>query len=346
MINPWKISTLTPKHYKILRKKYKLKEVDFKLKNNPNFIKRNLLVGHEGLNNFITKAKKGRKVALVSGFMTSGFLHLGSLTVIKQMAYYQKNYGVDIIIPIADLEAMCVRKTPLVDVKKRTIDFLAHFFAAGLDPSKTKIYLQTKKNDVLERGILFSSKIDLPELEKTYDRKVTLAEAISSLVMVSDILSPQTQDYEATLIILGIDGISHFNLTKKLMNLLGKEFYKPSITYNKIVTGLNGSKMGKSISENSILLTDDLKTIKKKLSSLKNKKHSLYNNPAFNILEWYSDNDSLIEEIKKTEKTDKNHANNMAIEASIPMCEQLLKEHQKAYKKNLKKAKQIANKLI
>jgi len=35
-------------------------------------------------------------VALVSGFMTSGFLHLGSLTVLKQMAYYQKEYGAEV----------------------------------------------------------------------------------------------------------------------------------------------------------------------------------------------------------------------------------------------------------
>jgi tryptophanyl-tRNA synthetase len=345
MINPWKISTLTPKHYDILRRRYNLKNINFKLRDDPNFVKRNLIVGHENLDKFISKAKE-KKVALVSGFMTSGFLHLGSLTVIKQMVYYQKTYGVDVIIPIADLEAMCVRKTPLSEVRKRIVEFLAHFFAAGLDPKKTKIYLQTKNKKILEQAILFSSRIDLPELEKIYDRKLTLAEVISSLVMVSDILNPQFQKYQATLITLGIDGISHFSLTKKLISVVGKDFYQPSITYNKILTGLNGSKMGKSVSEDSILLTDKMKIIEKKLLSLKGRRLHLHNNSAFNILEWYSEDDILLNNILELEKKNKTKANDLAIDESIKLCKDLLKKHQKAYKDNFEKAKKIAEKLI
>ena len=204
-LNPWQIPTLTEKHYNYLRKLYNLAEMNFKLKNNPNFIKRNLIIGHDNFGKWIKKAEQGKKVALVSGFMTSGFLHMGSLAVLEQMVYYQNKYNANVIIPIADLEAMCVRKTKGSDLKKIIVEFLAHFFAAGLNPDKTKLYLQTKNLDVLKEAALFTSKIDIPELEKIYDRRLTLAEAFSSLVMAADILIPQIEGYEATLITLGID---------------------------------------------------------------------------------------------------------------------------------------------
>ena len=136
-LNPWKIPTLTAEDYKELIKCFSLQSIDSKLKKNPVFIRRDLIVGQDHFLEWLRHVEKGEKVALVSGFMTSGFLHLGSLAVIKQMVYYQKNYNAKIIIPIADLEAICVRKTEKSEIKKILIDFLAHFFAAGLSPKNT-----------------------------------------------------------------------------------------------------------------------------------------------------------------------------------------------------------------
>lgn len=343
-LNPWKISTLTPKIYEDLIKHYSLQPINFKLKNNPIFLRRNLIVGHYRFLEWLKKAEKEEKVALVSGFMTSGFLHLGSLAVIKQMVYYQKNYGAKIIIPIADLEAICVRKTKKSEIKRILIDFLAHFFAAGLSPKDTLIYLQTKNLEVLKQASLFTGKISLEDLEKIYDRKLTLGEIHSSLVMAADILYPQFFNYKGTLINLGVDEICHFAFVKKIIPLLGSEFYIPSITYNKIITGLNGSKMGKSIPENSILLLDKLETAKSKLIRLKNKNIELFQNAAFNILEWYCEDDSIIKKILNI--SDKKEANNLAINEACEVVEKLLEKHQKNYRKNLPIAKKIADKLI
>jgi len=343
-LNPWKISTLTPQKYRYIKKNYSLGDMNFKLKDNPTFIKRDLIMGQDNFENWLLNAKSGKKVALVSGFMTSGFLHLGSLTVLKQMVYYQKNYHTDIFIPLADLEARCVRKTPVSKIKKILTEFLAHFFAAGLDIKKTKIYLQTKNVDVLKKAGLFTGKIDINNLEKVYDRKLSLGEAYSSLVMAADILLPQEKGYVATLINLGVDEISHFILVKELIPLLGEEFHLPSITYNKILTGLNGSKMGKSLPENSILLSEPITLAIKKLENLKNKPLELYENTAFNILEWYSDDDALISHINKI--SDKSKANDLAVDEACKVVNVLLTEHQKAYKKYLPYARKLCNQLI
>ena len=343
-LNPWKIPTLTPKGYKELAEYYSLESINFKLKKNPTFIRRNLIIGHDGFLKWLKYANARKKVSLVSGFMTSGFLHLGSLAVIKQMVYYQKNYGAKIIIPIADLEAMCVRKTDKIKIKTILIDFLAHFFAAGLSPKNTLIYLQTKNLEVLKEASLFTGKISLEDLEKIYDRKLNLGEIYSSLVMVADILYPQALNYESTLINLGIDEISHFVLVKEIIPLLGKNFYIPSITYNKMITGLNGSKMGKSMPENSILLIDKPEIAKSKLIKLKNRDMELFQNTAFNILEWYCEDDLIIKKIIGL--SDKRQANNLAIDKACNVVENLLKDHQREYKKNFLKAKKLADKLM
>lgn len=343
-LNPWKIPTLTPDVYTKLIKYYSLQPMDFKLKNNPVFVRRGLIAGHNRFLEWLRHAEKGEKVALVSGFMTSGFLHLGSLAVIKQMAYYQKNYNAKIIIPIADLEAICVRKIKKSEIKKILIDFLAHFFATGLSPKNTLIYLQTSNLNILKKASLFTGKVSLEDLEKIYDRKLNFGEAYSSLVMAADILYPQNFNYKGTLIILGIDEISHFALVKELIPLLENNFYIPSITYNKIISGLNGSKMGKSIPKNSILLLDTPEIARSKLIKLKNRDMELSQNTAFNLLEWYCEEDSVINKILSI--PNKKEANNLAIEEACKVIDKLLSNHQKRYKKNLSKAKKIADKLV
>jgi tryptophanyl-tRNA synthetase len=343
-LNPWKIPTLTPEIYNELADYYSLEPWNAKLRDNPVFGRRSLIVGHDGFLNWLKLAEKGEKVALVSGFMTSGFFHLGSLAIIQQMAYYQKKYGVKIIIPIADLEARCVRKTNKSEIKKILTDFIAHFLAEDLSPADTSIYLQSRNLEVLKEASLFTAKLDMHDFEKIYDRKLSLGEAYSSLVMAADILAPQLADYKSTLITLGIDEISHFILVKKIIPMLGENFYLPSITYNKIITGLNGSKMGKSIPENSILLSDTPKEAIAKLENLEDKNIALYQNTAFDILEWFCDDDSILKNI--LECSNPALAKKLTINKASEVITVLLKNHQKKYKENMNLARQLTEKLM
>lgn len=342
VFNPWKISTLDEEDYNFLKKHFCLDDFNFNLVDNPTFSRRNLVLGHDNFDKWLISAEDSKKVALVSGFMTSGNFHVGSLAVLKQMAYYQQKYHAKIFIPLADLEAICVRKTKREDVDKIVTQFLAHFHAAGLNLDKCNIYLQTQNLDVLRHAAIFTSNIDLEDIEKMYDRKMTLGETFSSLVMVADMLYPEMLSYDKTQITLGIDEINHFILTKELVKKLGYDF--PTITCNKMITGLEGSKMGKSIPENSILLTDPSETIEYKLNSLRDKNFPLVRNSAFNILQWYCNDDTIIEQI--TREKDAKIANNLAIENAIKITKDILSQHQKRYKEFLERAEKIVPTLL
>lgn len=342
-IDPWTIPTLTPERYEELKNHYSLEDINFSLKEDPNFMKRNLLVGQDNFNIWLKNAKNKKKVAIVSGFMTSGTLHFGSLFLIRQIAYFQKKYGVKIIIPISDIEAISVRGSDPTKTKEVLVDFLAHFFAEGIDPNKTLIYLQGRNSEIMREAVKYMSKTDFSVLKKVYGRNLTLAEAYSSLVMSADILMPKKKGYVNTLILLGIDEIGHFILVKKLLSLLQKDYSPPSILYDKLITGLNGSKMGKSLPENSILLTDSVDVAKSKLNNLRGRKMKLYENSAYNILEWFCDDDEAFNEISRIK--DRGKANELSIDLACNLVEKILTNHRKNYKKMYKKAQNIASKL-
>lgn len=343
ILNPWKVSSLDEKDYHLLKRQFRLKSFEFNLINSPVFARRKLIIGHDNFDAWLKSAKKNKKVALVSGFMTSGKFHVGSLVVLRQMAYYQERYNARLFIPIADLEAICVRKTDEREVKKVLVEFLAHFHAAGIDINKCDIYLQSRNLDVLRQASIFTKHFKNKDFKRVYSRDLTIGEAFSSLVMVSDILYPQLLGYKNTLITLGIDEINHFILVKEIVKKINSNFIFPSITYHKLITGLTGSKMGKSIPENSILLTDSLKAAEDKLASLRDKNLPLAKNAAFNILQWYCTNDFIIEKIL-AEKNEKER-NNLAIDYAIRTIIGILGNHQEKYKKFLNKAEKMASNL-
>ena len=126
-------------------------------------------------------------------------------------------------------------------------------------------------------------------------------------------------------------------MTKELIKVLDNRFSYPSITYNKILTGLNASKMGKSLPQNSIKLSDSPEVAKEKLRKIKEQNLELYSNTGFNILEWFSEDDSIINKILKIEN--KKKANELAIEEACNLLDKLLPKHQEEYNKYLKDAR-------
>lgn len=331
-IDAWKIETLNEEDYLELKREYNLDDFDFSLKNNPVFNRRNLIVGHENFDNWLKHAREG-STAIVSGFMTSGSMHLGSLAVVRQMAYYQKNYGTKIFIPIADIEAITVRNSQEKKVKEVMKRFLTYFSLGEIDLEESNIYLQSRNLETLRKAVIFTGELDIADVRKIYGRDISLAEIFSSISMISDILYPQIKGYDKTLTTLGIDEIDHFVLTKKLIDMIDG-YSMPSITYNKMITGLNESKMGKSLPDNSIKLSDSPETAKKELEKLKGKDGDLVQNAAFNIVQWFGSDDDL-REVRKESNSKK--ANNMAVGKSIEIVCDMFSEIEKNFDKHYNK---------
>lgn len=252
----WRVEGKWLPDYGKLRRQFALERFDFALEGErEGFLMNHLVIGHKFFGTWLKDAKMG-KAALVSGFTPSGTPHIGTLCIFKQMAYYQRRYGVKLYVPIADLESRYIRNTGSTAIKFNTINLLSHLSASGVDLRNAVVYLQSDNAPTLRKTLELASIMNETTLHSIYGRKVGMQEALSGLLMASDILLPLDKGSHSVLVTLGIDEIGYVKFSHKLADTLGIRNF-PSVTYTDLVPGITCAKMSKSQKENSIALSEN-----------------------------------------------------------------------------------------
>lgn len=234
------------------------------------YMTRGIIIGHRDFDKFWELYRKGRRVAILTGFMPSGRFHIGHKMVMEQLVYYQR-LGVDVYVVIADAEAYAVRRIPRHDVIRIGIEeYIANAIALGLDPEKTVFYFQTNQRPEYYRLIqMFSRKVTFNELEAIYG-SIEPAKIMAALTQVADVTfltHPSMGGYEAVLVPVGADQDPHLRLARDIVDRLSGELdlKPPASTYHRFMTGLDGSKMSSSRPESAIFLSDDIEEAKRKV---------------------------------------------------------------------------------
>ncbi len=215
-----------------------------------------------------------------SGIRATGRLHLGNyFGAVKGMLELQNKY--DCIFSVVDLHTITVPYDPSTlqsSVREIIIDYLA----AGLDPKKCKLEIQSKIPQHTELAYLLStiypvSRLeDLPtykEKRAQYPKYLNMGLLYYPVLMAADVLL-----YKAELVPVGIDQEPHLEVMREIARKFnsmfpsagsGQTFPEPQRfkTEGDYVPSLSGKgKMSKSIEGSYINLTDDLETIKKRLA--------------------------------------------------------------------------------
>ncbi|EKD87112.1 MAG: hypothetical protein ACD_37C00033G0002 [uncultured bacterium] len=217
---------------------------------------------------------KKRKV--YSGIRATGRLHLGNyFGAVKGMLELQDQY--DCVFGIMDLHVLT---TPYdtKTLKQNVRDVLLDYLAAGLDPEKCLIEIQSTTPHA-ELAYLLSTVYPVSRLEDlpTYKEKkaqhpkyVNMGLLFYPVLMAADILL-----YKADLVPVGRDQEPHLEvareIARKFNDMFGETFPEPQRfkTPAEYVPSLTGEgKMGKSTEGSFINLTDDLETIKKRLAAV------------------------------------------------------------------------------
>lgn len=217
---------------------------------------------------------------LVSGIKPTGDLTLGNyIGAIKQFVKMQKTY--ETFIFVADLHALTIYNDPN-ELNKRIKDIIAIYLAAGLDPDKTTIFVQSENmyhanlSWVLECNTYMgeaSRMIQYKEKSKKGETSVGLF--TYPILMASDILI-----YDADVVPTGIDQKQHVELARDIAERFNKKygdtFKVPEPFINdeeaKIYDLQDPSKkMSKSdeLGKGCIMLLDDLESVRKKIKSAK-----------------------------------------------------------------------------
>ncbi len=219
-----------------------------------------------------------QKKRVLSGIRATGRLHLGNyLGAVKGMLALQEDPNYETFYMVADLHTISVPYDKGT-LKEKVRDVVLDYLAAGLDPEKSVIFVQSQVPEHVELSYLFSTAVSLARMQhlptykekvKQYPQNVTMGLLYYPVLMAADILI-----YKAGLVPVGIDQEPHLEVTREIARKMnseyGTDFPEPKrfATKGEYVPSLSGEgKMSKSVAGSYINLTDDLPTIKERLAA-------------------------------------------------------------------------------
>ncbi|HEY7026712.1 MAG TPA: tryptophan--tRNA ligase [Gemmatimonadales bacterium] len=195
---------------------------------------------------------------IFSGIQPSGELHIGNwLGAVQNWVHLQQSY--DCLFCVVDLHAI-TGKYEAAALASRTHDMTVSLLAAGIDPEKATLFVQSQVPEHAELQWLLNAVTPLGELERMtqFKDKSQRFESIPAgilnypILMAADILL-----YKADLVPVGEDQVQHLELTREIARRWNAEFGngqeilpepKPLLTAAKRIMGLDGqAKMSKSL---------------------------------------------------------------------------------------------------
>ncbi|WP_186428907.1 tryptophan--tRNA ligase [Clostridium sp. BSD9I1] len=220
-----------------------------------------------------------QKKVIFSGIQPSGELTLGNyLGALKNWVKLQEQY--DCYYCIVDMHAITVKQEPK-DLRRRTLEVLSIYIAAGIDPEKNTLFIQSHVPAHAEAAWLLNCNTYMGELSRMTqfkDKSQRYGNNISAglfnypVLMVADILL-----YQADLVPVGVDQKQHLELTRDVaerFNNTYSETFKIPEPYipeagAKIMDLQEPTKKMSKSSDNPnsyILIMDPPEVIRKKVS--------------------------------------------------------------------------------
>jgi len=223
------------------------------------------------------KAHKAERV--FSGTRATGRLHLGNyLGAVKGYIALSERSDLECIYMAVDVHTITTPYDPKT-LKSAARAVIADYLAAGLDPERAFITIQSLVPEHTELGFYFSSLVSVARMQhlptfkdkvKQHPDHVTMALLNYPVLQAADILM-----YKAGLVPVGVDQEPHLEISreiaKKMNQLYGTDFPEPVrfATEAYSVPSLSGEgKMSKSIEGSYITLVDTPEQIRKKIRSV------------------------------------------------------------------------------
>ena len=232
------------------------------------------------------------KPRVLSGMRSTGKLHLGNYVgALKNWVELQNSGKYQCFFFIADWHALTTDYADTSRVKQNSIDVLLDWLAAGLDPERSVMFIQSHVPQHAELYVLFSMITPLGWLERNptykeqreniHDKDLgTFGFLGYPVLQAADILI-----YQANYVPVGQDQAAHVELTREIARRFNqfypaggsrsghgtKEFVFPEpqtlLTPSPKLPGTDGRKMSKSYG-NQILLTDPEPLVRQKLKTM------------------------------------------------------------------------------
>jgi len=219
------------------------------------------------------------KKVVLSGARPTGALHIGNyLGAVQNWVKLQEEY--ECYFFIADWHALTTGYEDTSAYKNNIDEVVMDLYAAGLNPDKCSIFLQSALKEHAELHLLFSMITPLSWLERCPTYKDQLSQMDEKNIRTYGFLGYpclQSADiliYKADFVPVGEDQLPHVEMTREIARRFNfiydcKVFPEPEplLTQAKVLPGLDGRKMSKSYN-NTIALKDRGDVLRKKVMSM------------------------------------------------------------------------------
>src|SRR6202163_203049 len=222
------------------------------------------------------------KKRVLSGMRSTGKLHLGNYVgALENWVRMQQQY--ECFFFIADWHALPTDYADTSRIKENSVEVLLDWLAAGLDPEKCVMFIQSHVPAHAELHLLLSMITPLGWLERvpTYkEQKENIMEKDLGTYGFLGYPVLQSADiliYKADVVPVGEDQVAHVELTREIARRFnsfysgqrGPVFPEPAalLTPAPRLPGTDGRKMSKSY-RNAVLLTDADPVVRLKLKTM------------------------------------------------------------------------------
>jgi len=222
--------------------------------------------------------QSGAKKRILSGMRPTGKLHLGNFYgALFNWVRLQKDY--ECFYFVADWHAMTTEYEDAKNIRDYIPEMLMDWLAAGLDPEKSTLFVQSALPEHAELYLIFAMFTPVPWLERNPTYKDQVQELAHKdlatygflgypVLQAADILM-----YKAHGVPVGVDQVPHVEMTREIARRFN-HFYRPIfpepealLTEVPKLTGTDGRKMSKSYN-NCIYLSDSPEVIATKVRGM------------------------------------------------------------------------------
>ncbi len=216
---------------------------------------------------------------IFSGVQPSGELHIGNfLGAIKQFVELQSEY--EVILCVVDEHAITVPQDP-EKLRQRTLAVARTYLAAGIDPAKSIVFVQSHVPAHTELGWILNAYTPMGELERMTqfkEKRQKQATVYAGLFNYPTLMAADILLYQTELVPVGDDQLQHVELARSLAdrfnNRYGQTFVLPKARLREEAARIMSldnprKKMSKSDDGDKgyVLLADPPDTIREKIKA-------------------------------------------------------------------------------
>jgi tryptophanyl-tRNA synthetase len=219
-----------------------------------------------------------KRKRVLSGHRPTGYLHLGHLVgAVSNWAKMQDEF--DCYFTIVDWHALTTAYTNTSGLREYVLHTVADWIAAGLDPEKCTLFVQSDVKEHAEMHLLLSMVTPLPWLERVPSYKEMKQQLTDRDLNTYGFLGYpvlQAADivlYAADMVPVGEDQLPHVELTREIVRrfngIYGPVLVEPAsrTTRHPRLPGTDGRKMSKSFN-NTLPLHDPPAIFREKISKM------------------------------------------------------------------------------